>query len=425
MKFQKRQLGGAANGLVTLEKLTVALAVVCLLGAATGTAAQSPSLYQCETGSLTKAIKWASSGVEEVFVDEMGAVPTGASLVLDALRNQVLRVGADGRVRELDLGGDLGYLRQIRRARDGGYLVLSLNQSKRPEVFHVSASDPSEARLVVHEDPRIFMMYNFVAFGSGVLAFGDVDFGQGPGGQFGQATGFFSLDEDGEIEFLHTLTDTSSSTSILYNYTTDDSARYLASTPEGDLGFVLHLDLEPSIERFDCDSGESIHFDVPEDFRYFPRVAASQAWREVGGRGVGVVTAYHKVLERQRRVASGIHVDPRGNLIFIGRSQMGFEGEARWTAVHLDRETGRELGRIDLPSSASHLVAVPGAASWTLIEKEAVKARFVDDRIGEIPYLKTATMTRVPSQWFVDVGRLGFAGGAAGDSSSCSFLPSR
>lgn len=373
------------------------LAILFLVAASLPTllGAQSLSEESCYHGSLSRPFLWATSGVE--------ARGQATCWVVDSLQDDILMLSPDGWM-ENGLDRQTTEIRRPRQIRsaDSGYLVMQLSSESLPEIRKVDDELNIIGNPLTLDQKRVRAIYDYIPFEEGIFFFGDVFMGDLLDPE--AATGFFYSDADGSLIEISKLE--SPSADVVFNYTTDDSIRFMASL-DG-VPYLLFLDPRPSIGRINPRTLEIERLpDFPEDFRHFPLVRFTNQWKDAAAAlkpAKPYLKAYLQVLEETPRMAAGIYVDADSERLYLlGKANYAQHRKTEWWAVEIDPITGSERDRFLLPTEASHLTVVPGKSFWTLVEKDPVEA-LVFAKGNQSGFARTASLTLVPSRWVRDPG---------------------
>lgn len=356
---------------------------------------------QCYHASLSSALLWTTSGAPTHDV-EPGA------WVVDAVDKKIFRIDQRGWV-EVDpakntAAHQLSNPRQI-RATDRGYLLLRIARTTKPDGtleqapeiyrFDHELADPVPIAL----PKEVVAIWDFVSLGDGVLAFGD----------FNEPKPFAALfyaSPDGGRQIFHRyplLNEDGTLNEAVFAYTTDNTSRFLATLDR--VGYMLFREPSSRIGRVEIGAeGVTYLSGFPHDFRAFPNVASRTAWREATS-AFGRTKAYFEIVEKSKLAASLFagHEGGEEYLYLLVKDARHYETGTPWWLVKLDPENGEAVARLSLPTSrmAAHLTVIPNSDGfWTLIERRNVIGLRGGSNI--VPYMKTASMTLLPSTWLRD-----------------------
>ncbi len=369
------------------------------------------SSEKCYQGFLSQNLLYAKSGIT---LEDQGRV-----LLLDALDRPLhityrgaterLLPATDALARREGVSGDVARLqhpRRLRQDRNGNLFVLDL--SKREDntlltrLVQVDRNiSPQGDELPLRRDDSSAMpllIFDFVPFDqesalvAGIFRYAEkqasfalmyINAGE-------QHVYYESKWDVGEMA--------AGFNEIVYPYTHLNMS-YLAGL--GNRAYALLLDKRARISRVQLGSKEvqELVF-FPGEFSDLPHLPDGFWGHSRRSMGPRQVYEYLKVVEASR-MAMGVFTSG-DNLFLLVKEPLQRNGDTAWALVQLDPENGKEIGeRVELPTRAAHLVVVPGKRFWTLIEKEPVQP------IGghSAPYMKTASMTLMPTLWLTEQGR--------------------
>jgi hypothetical protein len=292
---------------------------------------------------------------------------------VDAAANEIIRYGDDGRALGTVNGLErqaLGALRpsQIARTRDG--MVLKLTEGRL--VFLDRNRAVREQRDLFGESQgergRIAAIRQWALAGDEVVLCGDVE---KPGEVWGFGYVRAPLDDLEAFRFV-------------------DGAEF--SGPDDPAELFCRLGY-PQIATL----GDTAYFLVMEETpRIFAVGAGDEAPRRLPATDLpprpdlpGLVTpqdfpTVFAAVERSRMVAGLLASEDR--LYALVREPR--VGGTRWSLHEIDPATGEELGSAEVPSTANHLLVVPGERYWAFVEKGTVR---------DIGVQKVTGVLRVPA----------------------------
>ena len=351
--------------------------------------AQPPKAETCTRASLSSPLAWATSGI---WVG--GHQAAAEILVADPLKEQVRGISRDGEVSSRLAGqvptveGEslpIGRIFQVRAAGDRYFfedhrnkLILELNSDlEQVAQVEVSTRDASGRH-------RLDTIWDWSPLGSGFLAFGDIV--EEKTNRWFSA--FLYFDREGLKRIFHTVPLDSDAREFYVNN------RFTASL--GDTGYFLTLEGQPRLHAVDASSEKVADLAlVPAEFSRWPQLGLEPEWLKVKEDGPRRNTAFYRVLERS---SMPVALHAQGGLYLLARERPAGQGSTAWWLLQLDAASGRELGRVRLPTEAAHLTVVPGA-SWAFIEKGPVEG--IGPRYA--PYMKTDSMLLVPGGWMAEL----------------------
>ncbi len=378
--------------------------------------APSPGTIQIHAGvpisgcywvRLSKRIPWVTSGVWLGDEQTLLVVNTGTRSLEQQGQRQgsipfasspLLKISSEGKVRELGRGLDfpsaavtfeLERPSQIRRHKDGYLLqenheTANLQQAREPtDILRLGAK--LELKNITRtggksltEALELATVYDWSPVGSGFLAFGDLKDIKNDE----QESGFFYFDGAPTGWVLHRI---SNQANVRNHYT--KNAPYIASI--GETGYILFLEQSPKIVEVDLKSHELRELEFfPEEFRNRPLLKRDPS---VAGREQARI--FYEIMERSTMAAGLLALKDHLYLLVKGAMTSSFETDWWLIKIH-PGDGGREVSRVQVPTSAAHLTVVPGE-HWAFLEKGEVEGTPETNA----PYMNTETMVIVPSAW--------------------------
>lgn len=379
-----------ACGSVT-RRLIFSISVTWLTMAAPSSAREL-QLDSCYVASLSSGhILWAADGVA-LEGSSLRDSEKPAVLIADPKMQKIYRISPSGKMSSLlpETGpGDkseqpLVKPASVRRAADGQYLVADEMTGRIMTLDAYRDRDPVgqellDTKRLSSEGRSISRTYDWEPLGQGVLAFADVMFSPEVG-----APAFVYI-EGSNITILHELAERDEVRNQYHR-----NLPYLASL--NGRGYVLFLDRWPVLGRVD-EEHDSIELlpEFPEDFRYRPPLVRNPRWK-----GPRQATEFYRIFEQSTMVA-GIYADSQ-HLYLVGKGPSAANWDTEWWLIEIDPDSGSEVARSPLPTTAPNLTVVPGDEWWALIEKGPVLGLQPRDA----PFMSTTSIVTVGRDWLAD-----------------------
>ena len=228
------------------------------------------------------------------------------------------------------------------------------------------------------------------------VAFGDLQFPEEKGpanGRYGSA--FVQFDQAGLRKIY---TEPLELAADERNHYLGQLTSYIAS-PDGKNAFILRMSTPPSIGVADLDGEyKTITEKLPEPFAEAPRLRRNPEFT-ANLEGARQATEFLQLIEKAS-MPRGLYAWD-GHLFLLGKGTIDDNRYTPWWLVELDPADGSEVARFRLPTTAAHLIPVPGNSTFALIEKAPVEP------IGTLqaPYLETSSMTVFPMAWLSNDNR--------------------
>lgn len=350
----------------------------------------SPRVPACYWVELNKRIPWATSGVWAIDGSRLFVVNVGKSSQSGFASAPLLEISPLGEVTEhhsVNVSGEDGErhelmrISQIRRVGDS----FRLQENAKPAEFleldshlNFTSAVRLEGRRVVPE-LELVTLFDWYPVAGGVLAFGDL---KGVGGEL-YVSEFVYLPDAGEGLVLNRSNEAAGLAKRIYTR----NIHYIASVKGN--GFILDLEVVPEILRVEISSSvEVVSIGLlPEGFQISLGAQPAPTGREEAQR-------FYEIFELSRTVA-GLY--SWGEHLYLLAKEPKRESETVWWLIKLDPlKDGREVSRVRLPTTASHLTVIPGDL-WVFLEKGDVSSI-----ANRGPYMNTGTMLVVSSSWITE-----------------------
>jgi hypothetical protein len=241
-----------------------------------------------------------------------------------------------------------------------------------------------------HEDVensrRITATWGWQPMKQGFLAFVDLEFTDIKGPDRYKSA-FVQFDHSG---ILQVFGEPIGNSTGVRDYYLRHMIRYLA-TIDGERGYILSMDAKPSVRSVQL--GQDAQQSLPK-FPVFqaPVLKRNAEWTRTL-QGFRQATAFYKVIE-EAEMPTGLYAWADRLYLLVKMAINRTRGTTSWSLIGLDPETGQEVSRVGLPTTAAHLTLIWGE-TLALIEKKPVEG------IGELhsPYMETPSMVLLPVEW--------------------------
>ena len=349
----------------------------------------SPRVPGCYWVELDKRIPWATSGVWAIDGSRLFVVNVGRSSQSGFASAPLLEISLLGEVTEhhsVIVSGTEGERRelmrvsQIRRVGDS----FRLQENAKPAEFLVldrrltlRSVLPLEGRSL-GAGLELVTVFDWYPVEGGILAYGDL---RGVGGE-PYVSDFVYLPESGEGLLLDRIDAASGLVRRIYTR----NIHYIASIESN--WFILDLDVVPELLRAEVTSSMKLSAmgPLPEDFQVSLKLEPQPA-----ATGREEARRFYEVFEQSKTVAS---LYAWKSHLYLLAKEPKRESRTVWWLIKMDPlDEGREISRVRLPTTASHLTVIPGEL-WAFLEKGDVSAV-----ANSGPYMNTGTMLVVPSSW--------------------------
>ncbi len=222
-------------------------------------------------------------------------------------------------------------------------------------------------------------VWDWVPIADGILAFADFKKpNPSADSRFDYGSGLVYFDEIGLQQLFFEIP--SDETGI--HYLRD--MRYVVALTD-DVGYMMILEDRPRIiqVQIGVDRYRELPF-FPEEFQSRPNLAHLH-----GMHGPRQATAIYEVYEQSKMAAELLAWNQK--LYLVAKDTMTAEGDTAWWLLQLDPETGEELSRVSVPTTAPHLAVAPGE-HWAFVEQGPVQGtgRY------HAPFMYTASVVFMP-----------------------------
>lgn len=302
----------------------------------------------------------------------------GELLLVDSGSGELLHLTASGRLLIVSLGGQGLKVSDIRptetgillKLRDGRFVALDRQGRFQKEWQPISPDGKS---------PGVRGIFNWVPLGNSLLAFGDVVTSAST-----WTSGWMQVPLREPASF--TMVTSAALDSVQRRiYVLGNS--YAAS--DGSTGYLLIPGSpRPQLLRISQESGgfEKRALEGFED----TSLRDESRLLPMGGTREDFIARYRALEHSVAPV--GLYAQG-GKLYLLIRRPALTAGQTEWELARLNKESGRILGRITLPTRANHLIVIPGKERWAFVEKGSVQALGQQDVEGVL---------LIPTSWIAE-----------------------
>ncbi len=305
-------------------------------------------------------------------------------LIADALAEEILSISPKGEVSS-STPNMLIRPQLIRRNFDGSYFFEDLGRQAILDFnarFEVSFNLKKETKLqnAPFGEVELVALYNWISLESGFLAFGDLKTPKTTDGPAEHRSSFVYFNRSLEEFFGPPISiDNAARQHYVHN------SSYISSI-DGTTAHILRLEAPPSIHRFDLIEKTISKLPLfPEDLTAMP-----QFLRNNTTSGRRNATEYYKKVEASK-MATGLY-SWGGQLFLLAKEPIAPDNTTQWWLLSLAPDTGSELSRFPLPSSAAHLTLITGEI-LALIERAPVEG--LDE--SSSPFMETSSILFLPT----------------------------